>query len=268
MGFKEWVNNSIDLFKYRSWEARQYPKGPKTHYEKGYIPEAMKILAENRNNISEAIFDYCNAINDLDFKHPLRKLVISSLWDRALAEKLIKPFIRDNKTFSESKIRNNYPDPARFFSSLSILTAHSGYPNRLKMIKAISIKPNDINNGWTALLREFGIFFPSNELFCEMTINILNNKETSKLNSDNILDIVDDILNRLIFVSDSGIHCPAANQVRNHFGLCIGLNLGLIKAGIYSSETRISMLKADESNHFRSPESMIEEYNEKIKLIS
>ncbi len=249
----------IDV-KYQTWQARKDTLDVNnTHYEKNDIQDAMRVLAKNRIYISNAIDSYCQIINK-DIKNPN-----DDLWQEVLAQHLIFPFIEDNQSLYKNF---KYPKIKRVFKGLfnvffdevqSVLNKAVCYPQKLKRLGP-PILNTSLTPGWITIIREFGTFGVLTRANFEIKQKIAT--DVNIPSSSQINYIVSRRLLPGIFQKNT-IYCPAANQVRNHFALCAALNIGLIRGGIYSAENRIALLDG-ETNHFRKPEAMCEEYDLKI----
>ncbi len=218
-----------------------------THYENGQVSRAMAILAELRTDIRNAIFDFCEVYS----LTPKR----GNIWQDVLAEHLLPNFLGYHAhipQFTEANIRKNCGRVSYFFNELSELFAE--YRNEI--LGNHSLKKKDIHPGWGAIIREFGLF---NQIQGSVESSISKIRHCS---GSEIRKIVNNDNPNKKFLSGQ-VCCPAEKQVRDHFVLCVSLNVGLIRFGLYSEKNRIDLLQSD-NEHFKSPEDMTKEYDLKI----
>ena len=253
-----------DKSRHIPWEARAFPGGHPTHYEKGYMYEAMLLMRDHRKDFDEIIRNLCSFVNESP-RLPNSE-TLAKFWVDELAEKMLPSFLKDNPNlgFTEEKVREVYgANISDFFSNIHKLISNQNPSTELDKLTPTPIKSTNINTGWTALLREYGLF----NTMSSYIYQIINRSFGNNIIHQSIMGNISAILPDDIFISH-GVQCPAASQVQNHLALCIGLNAGLIKRKLYSSENHISILENDEMNHFKSVEKMCTEYDSKIRRIS
>jgi hypothetical protein len=242
---------------YRGWEARLHTDTLSTsHYDKNYVASAMKVLFNCRGEIESSIFEFCDIVQNCP------DTPSSVLWERILSKHIIANFLNDHfekhELFNKDKIAANFKSPDYFFNDLHQMLSDEYYTWALKKATKKPVDEKDFDKGWIAIIREFGLFSVLSQTLNELTSDILDysdkivtRREIEKLMNQNVSEGI---------FRNGEIICPALNQVKNHFALCTTLNICLIKAGVYSPDIRIKLLKDDETNHFKSPESMMAEY--------
>jgi len=250
-----------DKSRHIPWEARAYPGGHLTHYEKGYVYEAMLLMRDHRQEFDQIIRNLCTQVNESP-RLPAPG-IIARFWVNQVSEKLLPSFVKDNfhPEFTEERIREVYgQDISNFFSDIHLLISNQKPSPELENL-SFPIRNGNINIGWTALLREFGLFHTMSSYIHR----IIERSSGNNIHSKSIVSEVTSTIPDEHFVNHDRIQCPAANQVQNHLALSIGLNAGLIKRKIYSSSNHISFLEDDETGHFKSVEKMCAEYDSKIR---
>jgi hypothetical protein len=258
----EFLRSFFKSKEYKPWQGRNL-ESTHSHYQKRYIPEAMKILFEARGDIGIAINEYCDTINRQFLEGIPPRSFNNQEWEDILAEKLIGKFIADHqkrRAVFKNNILNVYPKASLFFGDLNDLLNNDNYPNNLKRVGTEPIIREGLNIGWIAIIREFGLFGVTGYRFDAIATQILDNP-VRKICAEEIIEITNLKLDRKSF-ENGDIICPAQNQVRNHFGLCVALNFGLMKNRMYNPKKRISLLE-NGSTHFKSTQAMIEEFKNK-----
>lgn len=255
----EFLRRILNPKDYNPWLARK-DENEHTHYDKDHIHEAMAILSDSRAEINDTVSEYSEGIDEYVKNGISHHGISRGTWEIILAQKLIHKFIVDHEKigsgFNEKAINKEYPDICHFFRDVNHLIQNEYYPAKLKKIKTSPITKDDLSAGWTAIISEYGLFGATSTLFDVIMRNILDTSGQIKI--ENVISISDSNLDRRFF-EIAGYKCPAQLQVRNHIGLCVALNIGLIKNGIYSKESRISLLD-DKTRHFKKREKMIEEF--------
>src|SRR5258708_39701621 len=94
----EFLHRFLPKPKYNTWEARG--SNDFSHYEKGYIPEAMRILFNARKEIQASINDYCDNIYDKIRSGTFDEVVARGSWESILSEYLLPRFLNDHKEIS------------------------------------------------------------------------------------------------------------------------------------------------------------------------
>ncbi|HWA51876.1 MAG TPA: hypothetical protein VG895_02395 [Patescibacteria group bacterium] len=258
---------------YKTWMARKYI-GPeyKSHYEPDYIAEAMKVLLQSRYAIEQTIFSYCEKSQNLYNINPIFEDEEDKImWNKILSANLLPQFTSDqgnlNQKFNPQVIEEIYKENEYyFFSDLWFMLHNIRYSKNLKLLSNETITEKDFSKGWLALISEFGIFSTFGGKLQDITREIFKSEEKTQTR-DQIEKTIQIWFTKSDFVeSEHGIiTCPATSHVRNYLAVCLLTNIWLVKADIYSTESRINLLGNSNSHHFRKPEDMYAEYHAKIK---
>ena len=226
----------------------------------------MRVLYSLRIPIQAAIFSFCQ---DIARTHDF---LPEHNWNHYLTLQLITPFIAvhavKNPTFRKSNITREYKMAKiyEFFDDLQDLTNEGGYSEKLQRLGP-PIQREDLDAGWAAIINEFGIFSALNEDLNTLTGKIIavENPRSSDIYSQTSI-----VLKPENFEDDFGrytVKCPAQSHVRNHFGFCFALNVGLIKAGKYRRRNRIPLLSqaSGRLQHFSSVAEMSTLYDQMMR---